>query len=290
MIILFLLSSNLANVEVVFTNNAFGSLAPSYAYFMDLEMPPPLGDAASFKTLIEFEKKEGKDPVVLSSGNLFPFNFPGDYLPSEEISGFLKACKFDAVLIGTNELSFGVDYLMDVIRNAGTPFLSANILSSTLRKPYIMMEREGVKIGIGGITTLYTNLFVPSNVREEYELMDVYPAIENMVRDMRNSGADIIILLSDAGFTKDSTIADSIPGIDVIIGSSERGRPMKTPFETPKNHTILYKGYTNFSSAGILNLFYDKNNKVLAGYRGKIVTLFAEEFYMDKKVLGIVER
>ncbi len=283
---MFLILLSLVDIEVVYTNDGLGFLSPSYAYFMDVSMPPPLGNAASFIRLVEWERQDGNEPVVLSAGNMFAYPFPGDQPSIDEFVDFYARARFDAVLIGTNELSYGVDPLLELLKKTSTDFLSGNIISTTLKKPYKIIERKGVKIGIGGVTTLYAPLFVPYEHRIEFELASDFDAVSEMVKDMRNEGAEIIILLSDNGFHRDSLLAETVRGIDVIISGSERGRAMREPFETPLNHTIICKGYTGLTSAGILHIYYDEENKLITGYDGFLQTLFSDYFPPDEEFLG----
>ena len=143
---------------------------------------------------------------------------------------------------------------------------------------YIITTKNNIKIGIFGITSPYIPLFIPSRYRDEIEVdKDLKKTAKDAVDNLKDRGAEIIIGLSDAGFRKDSIIAETIDGIDCIIGSSNIGRALREPFETPVKHTLLCKAYNNLSSAGKLVLYLDKDNNI-TGYYHTLLTLFLEEY------------
>lgn len=274
----------LTDIEIIYTNDILGMLEPSYAYFFDLDMPPLISNAGGFIRLINWEREDGKNPIVVSAGNLLPYPFVDKEPVIKNFIDFLNKTRFDAFLIGTNELSYGIDYLIELIDNSNADFLSCNIISSTLRKPYKIVERDGVKIGIIGATTLLAPLFIPYERRIEFELDNDFKKIEENVKILRDSGVDVVVLLSDGGTHRDSTIAETIKGIDVIISASERGRALSKPLETPLNHTIICRCYTNFTSCGIINISYDKENRIITGYKHRLFTLFYEYFFPEEYV------
>jgi len=109
-----------------------------------------------------------------------------------------------------------------------------------------------------------------------------------MVSLLRNEKCDIIIALTNIGFAHDSLLADSVSGIDVIIGGGE-GRGSREPFESPINHTIICRTYGKLSSVGKLELNIDEQMREIIGYKGDNITLFAEQFPADtaiKKLLN----
>ena len=263
------------SITIIYANDINGSLGPSKAYWVSPDMPPDLGNAKSLGVLVEQERKLS-DILLLNSGNLAPLNIPGEKKTPEELACFLNELKFDATLIGTNELSFGKDFLQKLKEGSSTEFLSANLSGD--QKGAIITTKNNIKIGIFGITSPYVPLFVPKRFRESTEVdPDIEKAAKESVCNLKNSGAELIIGLSDAGYMRDSIIAETVGNIDCIIGSSNRGRALREPFETPIKHTLLCKTYSNLSSAGKLVLYLDTDNNI-AGYEHTLLTLFMEEY------------
>jgi 2',3'-cyclic-nucleotide 2'-phosphodiesterase (5'-nucleotidase family) len=262
-------------VTIIFTNDINGSLPLSQAYWVSLELPPDLGNAKSLNVLLNKERSKN-EVILLNSGNLAPFNIPGEEKTPEELVCFLNELKFDASLIGTNELSYGSDFLYKLKIGTSTKFLSANLYGEQIR--YIITTKNDLKIGIFGLTSPYALLFVPSRYRDEINInLELGKVAKNVVDSLKERGAEIIIGLSDAGFRNDSIIAENVAGIDCIIGSGSIGRVLREPFETPTNHTLLTKAYNDLSSAGKLILYLDEDNNI-SGYHHELITLFLEEY------------
>lgn len=262
-------------IRIIYTNDINGALESSKAYWVSKEMPPDLGNAKSLEVFVNRERKSN-DILLINSGNLASLPTSGDKKNPEELARFLSDLHYDASLIGTNELSFGKEFLKELLAKSSTPFLSANLKGS--QKGFIITSKNNIKIGIFGITSPYAHLFVPGRYRKEMEFaVDIEEATKRSVKELQSGGAEIIIGLSDAGFTRDSTLAESVDGIDCIIGASNRGWTLREPYETPTRHTLFCKGYTNLSSAGRLVLYLDENNNI-AGYDHMLITLYVEEY------------
>lgn len=65
----------------------------------------------------------------------------------------------DASILGNHEFNYGLSYLEQAIASYHHPVLSANILTSKgdpyFGQPYVMIEKQGIKVAILGLTTQY---------------------------------------------------------------------------------------------------------------------------------------
>lgn len=262
-------------LEIIYTNDIMGTLEPTKAYWVSLELPPDIGNAQSLEYLVSEERKEG-NVIAVNSGNLASYNIPGQTKEPAELASFLNSIGYDASLIGTNELSYGKEFLEKLINFSEVPLISGNLEGG--HKGFVIRERGQVRIGIFGITSPYYPLFTPKRFREDFRIdVNIDEIAEKLVGELKKREVDIIIGISDAGFRRDSIIADNIDGIDCIIGSSGRGWTLREPFETPVNHTLLCKTYSNLSSAGKLVFYLDGKNDI-CGYEHEAVSLFLEEY------------
>ena len=78
--------------------------------------------------------------------------------PMSLIANYLR---YDAAVIGNHEFNYGMDVLNNAISTANSPYLSANILDKSSKKPYfgkpyiIKHIEANIKIAILGVTTHY---------------------------------------------------------------------------------------------------------------------------------------
>ena len=206
--------------------------------------------------------------ILLDAGDLLQGN-PLAYVAARVSSdranpviGAMNAMRYDAAAIGNHEYNYGVPYLDSAIRQAGFPFLSANTYRVSPRgvhayRPWTIVEREGMKVGIVGATTPGVAVWDADNVRRAgLRFGDILPAVRQAVGEVRNAGADVVLVTVHSGFDEPSSydttatevpsenvaarIAREVPGVDLIVyGHSHKEQVGATIGQTlliqPKN-------------------------------------------------------
>ena len=145
-----------------------------------------------------------------------------------EIDG-MNRMKYDAVTLGNHEFDNGVDTLATILRNARFAVISSNYeLSNTplkdLVKPYMILERGGLRIGIMALDVNPKSLIFEKNYKGIVYDDPVDKAVEVSTLLKKKEKCDVIICLSH--LSSDSTkhvvndfeIARKSRYIDVIIG------------------------------------------------------------------------
>lgn len=128
---------------------------------------------------------------------------------------------YDAAVIGNNEgLTFVPERLGQVYRShARFPVLAANVtaLSTGQRpdwlKPWVEMERGGIRIGIVGVTAPYVDYYRLLG----WEVSDPIAAVREAAAVLRPR-VDLLVVLSHCGLTADVKMAEETEGIDLILG------------------------------------------------------------------------
>src|SRR6478752_6093370 len=112
--------------------------------------------------------------ILLDAGDLLqgnPFTFVAAKVSPDTINPIVAAMNtmaYDASAIGNHEFNYGVPYLERAVRQARFPFLSANTYrpdGSHAFRPWTIVERQGVKVGIIGATTPGVMVWDADNVR-----------------------------------------------------------------------------------------------------------------------------
>ena len=200
-----------------------------------------IGGVARFKFVVDSLRMESADAgvasVLLSSGdNYLPgpeFNASLD-LPADEPlydAQVLNALGYDALAIGNHDFDFGPSILERLIEGAtagnDTKFLSANLdfsaepgLQELMDNGQIakrtVIERNGVKIGVFGLTT--TDLpFIssPGGVEVDTALVEI---ANEQIAALQADGAEQIILISHLqGISQDTALAQALSDVDIII-------------------------------------------------------------------------
>lgn len=136
---------------------------------------------------------------------------------------------YDAATLGNHEFDNGLDTLAMVMKMAKFPFVVANYDGSKtplngLYKPYIILEKAGLKIGVFGIGVKPEGLIIKKNYDGLIFENPVEKAVEISDYLRNKEHCDLVICLShlgvapsDGNFT-DYDVAKASRNIDVIIG------------------------------------------------------------------------
>jgi len=127
---------------------------------------------------------------------------------------------YDAVNVGEKDLMMGFKFLSDLSQKANFSFISANLMDKKtrkeVRKPFVIKEIAGLRIGIFG---LLDDSFNPTLQEKEPGLTISEPLSTSkaLTKSLREY-CDFIILLSQLGESKDKKLARENREIDLILG------------------------------------------------------------------------
>lgn len=142
----------------------------------------------------------------------------------------MNALGYDAITLGNHEFDNGLEELARRISTSKCPILMCNygVEGTPLEpyvKPYTILKRGGMKIGIVGATS-----YLESNVMYEYiknmKHLDTVAEVNRWADYLRNEEkCDLVIFLSHLGFDggdyerpSDHVMAAESSNIDIIIG------------------------------------------------------------------------
>jgi 2',3'-cyclic-nucleotide 2'-phosphodiesterase (5'-nucleotidase family) len=139
--------------------------------------------------------------LVLSGGDVWSGPAISTWFKGEPMIETMNAMKYDAAALGNHEFDGKVDNLRKLSQQARFPFLAANISYKSngeipdFVKPYVVIERQGIKIGIIGLASLTTpETTFPANVAD-FNFTDYANAIKKYVPLARADGAEIILVI-----------------------------------------------------------------------------------------------
>ncbi len=128
---------------------------------------------------------------------------------------------YNAVGIGEDDLILGKEFLLETSKKANFPFISSNLFDEASGKPLFqssfIKETHGLRIGIFG---LFSPEFFkgPSDPRRTgLSIRSPIETAQAVVKELRRK-TDLIILLSHLGYAKDIELAQTVEGINIIVG------------------------------------------------------------------------
>lgn len=217
-----------------------------------------------FATTIEHLRRQNpQGTVLLDAGDEFSTTFWGG-MPMVKAVALAGT---DAMTLGNHEFDRGEQWLDECIAGADFPILCSNVTRRSDgapipgTRPWIMLERQGVKIGVLGITTEYTPYMVTASSFAPYQIHSCVDAARKYIPEMRSAGAQITVLLAHIPFYVDEDgqisgelveILEQIPEVDVCIGGHIPG-----DYAGLWRDTIVLKGGFGGVSLPHASLTYD---------------------------------
>ena len=186
--------------------------------------PKPAGGAAYLAAMIEAAKAGNPQGVILlSAGDMFQGTPVSDMFHGRPAVEMMNALHFDAMTLGNHEFDWGRTALAGIIESAAFPVLSANIVDRAGGclpgvRPYIIVERRGVKIAVIGLTTPETPYATKAENVKDLTFLDPASLLPGVLTEVKGKGATLIVLLTHLGLDEDKRLAACVGGIDVIVG------------------------------------------------------------------------
>lgn len=332
LVLISLLAAEDFRLDILWSNDVHGGIDRAKATFMNPEFPPQLGGGASAATLIKHVrslKGPNRDTLLFDIGDFFQGRPVGTVTNGRAVMDYMNAIGYDAMTIGNHEFDISPADLIETLRMAQFPIVSSNVVYTDTGefpdylRPYTIIERLGVKIGIVGMTTTDTEkMSFPENIRG-IDFLSEKEELTKWVNHVRRvERVDIVIVLGHAGLPYDveetyltrydnqgnplfaertavwgydaQEIAREVPGIDIFLGGHmHRGVPK--PWIDPVTHTMVIQGYAYGSNLGWITLKIDPMTKTVSGYEspaireGSMITLFEDQFIPDEEISEIIE-
>lgn len=245
---------------------------------------PGLGGFARRASLIDQVRKENANTLLLDAGDIFQgtpyFNFYGGELEFK----LMSKLKYDVATIGNHDFDNGINGLLAQMPHATFDFVSANYdFSKTdlaeFVKPYRIIEKEGIKIGIFGLGVGLEGL-VSKKLYKETTYLDPIEISQDMVNILKHEqGCDLVVCLSHLGYSyksdkvSDLVLAKATQDIDLIIGGhTHTVLPAPVPMQNAADQPVLINQCGKSGVyMGQIDFYFDNKEKVSATGRTIIV-------------------
>jgi 5'-nucleotidase/UDP-sugar diphosphatase len=237
---------------------------------------PAVGGFARLATAVDEirgnKMREG-EPVLLFDAGDFLGGTPFAWLA---LSGYaaeltiMQKMGYDAVAIGNHEYDYGPDVLAQYLLQAGYPeahqktlVLASNteapsdhpLAAQGLYRKTGMFELEnGLKVGVFGIIGKDAVELIGDAGGVQF--LDQYETARQMVAELKEQGANVIVDISHSGVDEDREMAREVPGIDVIVGGHSETALYKPVLE---GDTIIVQAGHLGEYLGQLELAYNPN-------------------------------
>jgi len=255
-----------------------------------------LGGWSRVATVIRQTQKTRNHPVLVLDAGDFSMGSLFHMLIREEAFELrlLAAMGYNAVTLGNHEFDLKPRGLAAILKTAKArgglpPIVAANPVFDRREpalaeledafvaagvKPYLVLERDGLKIGIFGI--LGRGAVEVSPFAKPLTFRDPIDTARDMVNLLRRQEkADIVICLSHGGLadnprrSEDLILAKEVPGIDVIVSGHSH-----TKLDKPLvvGNTLVVQAWCYGKQVGVMDLVWKEGKVALQNYAAVPVT------------------
>ncbi len=215
------------HLEVLHTNDTHSCIMPLNPNLADTAVA---GRGGFLRRVAMIKEERAKNPDLLlidsgdfSQGSPFYTMFKGDV----EI-GLMNLMGYDAVTIGNHEFDFGLENMARIFKMAKFPVVCANYdFTGTcvegLVKPYVIIKRNGLKIGLFGLSPQLEGLVDLSKCKGVTYLDPVEVGNRVAAELKHDKKCDIVICVSHLGWLLPDEMGDqkllaSSKDIDLVLG------------------------------------------------------------------------
>ena len=249
------------------------------------------GGWARIATVLKREKEKRNHAVLVLDAGDFHMGSLFHMLAREEAMELrlMKAMEYDVLTLGNHEFDLKPKGLARILHAAMAkggmpPIVFSNavfskesdrddtleeVFNQGMVKPYMVLEKGGIKIGIFGI--MGKDAAEKSPFASPVRFRDPIETSQEMVKVLREKEkVDMVICLSHSGLRKaksiseDELLAQKVQGIDIIVGGHSHTRQEK-PLVI--NSTLILQASAYGKCVGVLDLLWEKGKIKQKDYR-----------------------
>jgi len=184
---------NIKEIVVFYTNDEHGWMEPTDEFD---------GAPGLYSSWKNDDAYDGSDKfLILSGGDMWTGPAISTWFKGKPMMEVMNAMGYDLSAIGNHEFDFKVEHLNQQLDSINFPLISANIIDKqtgeipSFAKPYVILESNGVKVGIIGLSSLSTPYTTfPENV-VDYEFTSYSDAIEKYSGIAKDNGAEVLFII-----------------------------------------------------------------------------------------------
>lgn len=227
----------------------------------------------------------------------------------------MNALGFDVGTLGNHEFDEGKDEMLRLIDGgqragsedtsdpdfpgAGFPYVAANTLDretgEPILPPYTVVERDGVKVGFIGVTTLETPEIIIPDAADDFRFADISESVNRHAADLEARGVRAIVVLAhsgaldtDRGGTADEIVTETgqmSESVDAVFSGHTHNR---LNLRVEGRPIVQAEEYAN--AFGIVDLEVARANGEVTDAKARVVNTREDPVKADPEVAALVQR
>ena len=213
-------------LEILHTNDTHSCVMPLKTTLADT-LQAGRGGFLRRLAMLDQERRKNPDLLLFDSGDFSQGSSYYSMFKGDVEVGLMNMMRYDAATIGNHEFDFGMENMARLFRMADFPIVCANYdFTGTcvegLVKPYVVIRRNGVKIGVFGLSPKMKGLVSDKNcVGVKY--LDPVKAAQKTADLLKNKEkCDLVVCISHLGWNiggdDDVLMMKNTRNIDIVLG------------------------------------------------------------------------
>lgn len=244
------------------------------------------------------QAKNPQGTLILSAGDMFQGSVDSNLLYGKTVVDMMNRTGFAAMALGNHEFDWGIGTLQLRARQAGFPFVAANVIENAtgkpldFTKPYIIVEKQGIKIAIVGIATPETAYKTNPKRISNLTFADPAATFRELLPRLKRQ-ADVIVVLAHLGGAVDQAsgvltgeaaefVAQSTDVDALLTGHSHEG------FAVKMNRVPVVQARYNGRAVGKITLLYSIAAKQVLASSAELIDLEPAALTADAGVAKIL--
>lgn len=252
-------------VKLISTSDIHGSIFP-FDFIRNIEAETSQLQVASY---VKQERAKDQAVVLLDNGDVlqgqptvYYYNFVETEAP-HIVPAIMNDMDYDASSVGNHDIEAGPEVYLRVLNEANYAYVAANAVSIATGEPvidpYAIIERDGIRIAVLGLTTPYIPKWLPQNLYEGVRFEDMIETAAKWIPIIQErENPHLIVGLFHAGVDEtysgtadekcnenaSKLVAQQVEGFDVIFSGHDH-QDTNMVVQSPSGKEVVIVGALN---------------------------------------------
>lgn len=291
--------SGSGEVTLIHMGDLHGHLIPHPSVRSDAQGKSEGGVARIYTLVEQIRRARPNQTLLVNTGDTLHGGAEAMYTRGEAMIKVLNAFRIDAYAPGNWDYVYGTDKFIEyfiakpgkanwnpVISNLYYDNYPAAVDENgrNVAPPYVIKTVNGLRVGIIGFTSDRGPQAGDPKVTKGLKFTDGKAEYEKYAKLLREQNVDLVVAISELGLHGNLTLADRIPGVDVIL-SSDKHEVTPKPVVS-KQGTLLVEQGMDGQVVGELRVRVENGRVVHKRYVSHRIT---EKIASDPKIAALVD-
>lgn len=247
-----------------------------------------VGGFDRISTILKSIRSDRPDALFLDGGDTWHGSMTALRTSGQDMVNLMNALRPDA-MTSHWEFTYGIDRVTEIVDTLPFPFLGANIFDTEWNEPaydsHAFYERGGLKIAVIGQAFPYMPIANPKWMFPKLSFGIRENRMREVVEQVRDDGAELVVLLSHNGFDVDRKMASQVDGLDVIL-SGHTHDALPEPIKVGKTLIIASGSHGKFVS----RLDLDVQGGAVKDYKYRLIPVLSDVIAPDPEMTALVDK